>query len=249
MSKTTPIVLVVQNELDAPIGYLEDWLFERGVGIEVIYPFKGDLVPQELTNHEGLIVLGGSRGVHDEDQWPWLKDLKILMKNVVKDETPTLGVCLGGQLLAQANGGEVSRTDKPEIGVGFVEFLSETKDDCLLSNVVEPGVAIPVPQYHQDAITKLPENAKLLVTSDDCQVQAFILGKNAWGLQFHPETDWNIMSDWLVSEDEVRKSLGITDDSIKKQFAQFGEGMKNTWRALGISFAETVVDFASKLKK
>jgi GMP synthase (glutamine-hydrolysing) len=96
---------------------------------------------------------------------------------------------------------------------------------------------------------ELPENAKLLVTSDDCSVQAFVLGKSAWGLQFHPETDWNIMSDWLLSEDEVRKTLGITDDSVKNQFKELGEGMKNTWRALGIAFADTVVDHAGKQQK
>jgi len=248
MSKT-PVVLVVQNELDAPIGYLEEWLFERGVAIEVIYPFKGDAVPTEPGDFAGVIVLGGSRGVHDEDQWPWLKQEKELLRNVIKSQTPTLGVCLGGQLLADANGGKVGRTNKPEIGVGFVEFLPEAKDDCILSSVVDSPVAIPVPQYHQDAILELPQNAKLLVTSDDCTVQAFVLGKSAWGLQFHPETDWNIMSDWLISEDEVRKTLGITDDSVKNQFDELGEGMKNTWRALGLAFAETVTDFAGKKSK
>jgi GMP synthase-like glutamine amidotransferase len=244
-----PVVLVVQNELDAPIGYLEEWLFERGVGIEVIYPFKGDVVPTQPGDYAGVIVLGGSRGVNDEDQWPWLKQEKELLRNVVKSQTPTLGVCLGGQLLADANGGKVGKTQIPEIGVGFVEFLPEAKNDSLLSSVVDSAVAIPVPQYHQDAILELPENAKLLVTSDDCAVQAFVLGKNAWGLQFHPETDWNIMSDWLVSEDEVRKTLGITDDSVQNQFEELGEGMKNTWRALGIAFADTVVDHASKQQK
>jgi GMP synthase-like glutamine amidotransferase len=168
---------------------------------------------------------------------------------VIKSQTPTLGVCLGGQLLADANGGKVGKTQKPEIGVGFVEFLPEAKNDALLSAVVDSPVAIPVPQYHQDAILELPENAKLLVTSDDCSVQAFVLGKSAWGLQFHPETDWNIMSDWLLSEDEVRKTLGITDDSVKNQFKELGEGMKNTWRALGIAFADTVVDHAGKQQK
>ena len=244
-----PVVLVVQNELDAPIGYLEEWLFERGVGIEVIYPFKGEPVPTEPGEFAGVIVLGGSRGVNDEDQWPWLKQEKELLRNVIKSQTPTLGVCLGGQLLADANGGKVGKTQKPEIGVGFVEFLPEAKNDSLLSAVVDSPVAIPVPQYHQDAILELPENAKLLVTSDDCAVQAFVLGKNAWGLQFHPETDWNIMSDWLLSEDEVRKTLGITDDSVENQFNELGEGMKNTWRALGIAFADTVVDHAGKQQK
>ncbi len=244
-----PVVLVVQNELDAPIGYLQEWLFERGVAIEVIYPFKGDVVPTQPGDYAGVIVLGGSRGVQDEDQWPWLKQEKELLRNVIKSQTPTLGVCLGGQLLADANGGKVGKTQIPEIGVGFVEFLPEAKNDSLLSSVVDSAVAIPVPQYHQDAILELPENAKLLVTSDDCAVQAFVLGKNAWGLQFHPETDWNIMSDWLVSEDEVRKTLGITDDSVQNQFEELGEGMKNTWRALGLAFADTVVDHASKQQK
>ena len=249
MSMKTPVVLVVQNEQDAPIGYLENWLKDRGVEIEVIYPFKGDVVPTTSKDYEGVIVLGGSRGVHDEDQWPWLKDLKELLRNVIKEQTPTLGVCLGGQLLADANGGKVGRTKKPEIGVGFVEFLPAAKDDSVLSGVVNSAISIPVPQYHQDAILELPKDAKLLVTSDDCAVQAFVLGKNAWGLQFHPETDWNIMSDWLLSEDEVRKSLGITDDSVEKQFEEFGENMKNTWKSLGVAFADTVLEHAGKLEK
>ena len=249
MSMDTPVVLVIQNEQDAPIGYLEDWLKERGVAIEVIYPFKGELVPTSPSGYEGVIVLGGSRGVHDEDQWPWLKQVKELLRNVIKEQTPTLGVCLGGQLLADANGGKVGRTNKPEIGVGFVEFLPESKEDCVLSSVVNAPVSIPVPQYHQDAILELPKEAKLLVTSDDCDVQAFVLGKNAWGLQFHPETDWNIMSDWLLSEDQVRKSLGITDDSVEKQFQEYGQKMKDTWKSLGLAFADTVVDYAGKTKK
>ena len=66
MSMNSPVVLVVQNEQDAPIGYLEDWLKERGVSIEVIYPFKGETVPTSPSGYEGVIVLGGSRGVHDE---------------------------------------------------------------------------------------------------------------------------------------------------------------------------------------
>jgi GMP synthase-like glutamine amidotransferase len=243
------VVLVVQNELDAPIGYLEQWLKEKDVAIEVVYPFKGEKVPPTANNFDGVIVLGGSRGVHDEDQWPWLKDLKELLRSVIKEQTPTLGVCLGGQLLAQANGGKVGRTDVPEIGVGFVKFLPASQDDVIFSTVAKANVSTPAPQYHQDVILELPQDAKLLVTSDDCTVQAFVLGKNAWGLQFHPETDWNIMSDWLLSDDEVRKSLGITDDSVQKQYEAHGEAMRNTWRALGIAFAETVVSFAGKKQK
>ena len=113
MTMNSPVVLVVQNEQDAPIGYLEEWLKERGVSIEVIYPFKGESVPTSPSGYEGVIVLGGSRGVHDEDQWPWLKQVKELLRNVIKEQTPTLGVCLGGQLLADANGGKVGRTNKP----------------------------------------------------------------------------------------------------------------------------------------
>ena len=99
-----PVVLVVQNELDAPIGYLEEWLFERGVGIEVIYPFKGETVPTEPGEYAGVIVLGGSRGVHDEDQWPWLKQEKELFRKagllkellLLKEQFPSGSLCFPG---------------------------------------------------------------------------------------------------------------------------------------------------------
>ena len=71
---------------------------------------------------------------------------------MIKEQTPTLGVCLGGQLLADANGGKVGRTNKPEIGVGFVEFLPAAIDDCVLSGVVNSPISIPVPQYHQRSL-------------------------------------------------------------------------------------------------
>ena len=92
-----PVVLVVQNELDAPIGYLEEWLFERGVAIEVIYPFKGDAVPTEPGDFAGVIVLGGSRGVHDEEQWPWLKQEKELLNYATQELSKIDGLKIIGE--------------------------------------------------------------------------------------------------------------------------------------------------------
>ena len=233
-------VLVIQHEDDAPLGYLGEWLVESEVSVEVIQPYKGDLVPANLDNYSGLIVLGGAMGVHDEVECPWLAPTKTLLRIATEKQVPTLGVCLGGQLLADATGGRVERSDIAEIGVCAISLLEEAQNDEILSGVSNVGIPVLVPQYHQDAIVELPEAAVLLATSDDCRVQAFRIGENVWGVQFHPETDKNIMQDWLTSLDPARKGVSITDQEVMQDYQQYGQAMKENWSALGKAFAQVV---------
>lgn len=234
------LVLVIQHEEDAPLGYLGEWLTESGISVDVVKPYLGQKVPQSLAGYSGLIVLGGAMGVHDEQQCPWLIDTKKLLRISAVEQIPTLGVCLGGQLLADANGGRVERSDNAEIGVCAISLLEDAQEDEILSGVSNVGVPVLVPQYHQDAIVELPESAVLLASSDDCRVQAFRIGEKVWGLQFHPETDKKIMQDWLQSLDPARQGVSITDQQVMQDYQQYGQVMKDNWSSLGKAFAETV---------
>ncbi len=234
------VVLVIQHEDDAPLGYLGEWLIDPQVEVKVVKPYLGEAVPSNLDEYSGLIVLGGAMGVHDEAECPWLVPTKVLLRSAAENQVPTLGVCLGGQLLADATGGRVERSDNAEIGVCAISLLEEAQDDEILSGVSNVGIPVLVPQYHQDAIVELPEDAVLLASSDDCRVQAFRIGEKVWGVQFHPETDKNIMQDWLTSLDPARKGVSITDQEVMQDYQQFGEVMKDNWSSLGKAFAEIV---------
>jgi GMP synthase (glutamine-hydrolysing) len=237
---TKPIVLVIQHEDDAPLGFLGEWLSDAAVAVEVIKPYLGQKVPANLQGYSGLIVLGGAMGVYDEADYPWLVEAKALLRIAAQEQVPTLGVCLGGQLLADATGGRVERSDNAEIGVCSISLLEDAQEDELLSKVSNVGIPVLVPQYHQDAIVELPEDAILLASSDDCRVQAFRIGANVWGVQFHPETDKEIMADWLNSLDPARKGVNITNQEVMHDYQQYGETMKENWSGLGKAFAEVV---------
>ena len=238
-----PVVLVIQHEDDAPLGYLGEWLQEAGIETKVLKPYLGDSIPSSLQDFSGVIVLGGAMGVHDEKECPWLVDTKILLRNSAAAQVPTLGVCLGGQLLADATGGRVERSDNAEIGVCSITLLEDAQDDQVLAGVSNVGIPVMVPQYHQDAIVELPEEAILLASSDDCRVQAFRIGERVWGVQFHPETDKAIMADWLNSLDPARKGVSITNQQVMDDYLQYGNDMKENWSALGKAFAEVVKSY------
>lgn len=237
---TNPVALVIQHEDDAPLGYLGEWLADAEVAVEVFKPYSGQKLPENLKGYSGLVVLGGAMGVHDEAECPWLVEAKVLLRMAAQEQVPTLGVCLGGQLLADATGGRVERSDIAEIGVCSISLLEEAQDDELLSKVSNVGIPVLVPQYHQDAIVELPEDATLLASSDDCRVQAFRIGANVWGVQFHPETNKEIMADWLNSLDPARKGVSITNQEVMHDYQQYGEAMKENWSGLGKAFAEVV---------
>src|SRR4051812_40539321 len=114
-------LLVVQLDPSDPVGRLGDWLVAAGVELDVRALDRGDRLPTELRDHDGLLVLGGSMGALDDDVAPFLPDVRALLRTAVSEELPTLGVCLGHQLLAAANGGRVELNPLgPEIGAQLV---------------------------------------------------------------------------------------------------------------------------------
>jgi GMP synthase (glutamine-hydrolysing) len=122
--------------------------------------------------------------VHDTDDHPWLQDIVKLLEDAVDRHIPTLGICLGGQLLAQALGGAVARGSAGvEAGVAEVEIRPEGDDDPLLGGLG----TFPMGAMHGDAVHVLPRDSCWLAMSAQYPHQAFRVGAAAWGVQFHPE--------------------------------------------------------------
>jgi GMP synthase (glutamine-hydrolysing) len=180
--------LVVQHTPTEGLGWMQDWLPAVSLDVHPIHPYLGHRVPTSVEG-DALIVLGGPMGCMDDDEASWLPAVRTLMRTAVDDGVPTLGICLGAQLLAAATGGYVTRGDAgPELGLGSVEVLGS---DLLF----EPGT-MPVVQWHYDAVTTLPPDATLLASSASYEVQAFRVGEVAWGLQFHVEATPDMVAEW-----------------------------------------------------
>jgi GMP synthase (glutamine-hydrolysing) len=191
--------LVVQHTAAEGPGRFADWLPAYGVELETVHPYVGDELPRVLAA-DALIVMGGPMSAYDDEAAPWLAAVRDLLGVAVADGIPALGVCLGAQLLAVATGGRVERgANGPEIGLGEVEVHTP---DALL------GVgATPVVQWHYDTVTELPPGAELLASSASYPVQAFRVGKAAWGLQYHVEASPDLVAEWAQAEDRDEAAI------------------------------------------
>jgi GMP synthase-like glutamine amidotransferase len=188
-------LLVIQPDDTDPPANLGDWLVEAGAELDIVRPFAQPL--PELSEYQGVVCLGGEMGAMDDHKHPWLKDVRQLLASAVGSRVPTLGVCLGGQLLAVATGGRVVVGDQgPEVGPALVAKRDTAWMDPLLG---EAPIILDVMHFHVDVIDRLPPGAELMAASPKYPNQAFRLNGCGYGLQFHIETTTQMVLDWAKS--------------------------------------------------
>lgn len=214
---------VVQHTVTEGLGALAEWLPAIGVDVHPTHPYLGNRVPPSVEG-DALIVLGGPMGAYDDDAAPWLPSVRELLASAVDDGVPTIGICLGAQLLAVVAGGKVERgAAGPEIGLG--EVTVPTGDELL-----SPGV-MPVVQWHHDTITDLPDTVEVLASSELYPVQAFRVGEVAWGLQFHLEATTDMVRGW-AAEDGLDALVTESVALAAGQLAEVGEQIARRFAAI-----------------
>lgn len=239
-----PLVLVIQNEIDDPVALVGEWISEVDVDVEVIHAYRGETVPVFLpAQYSGAITMGGYMGANDDIEFPWLIDARSLMKDVVANDIPFFGICLGGQLLAAAVDGKVEPTPVPEIGVASFRVTADAAQDSVFGHLA--GKEVVAAEWHKDYIVDLPDEAVVLAGNDVCPVQAFRMGKNVYGVQFHPEIDSEIFSSWAATDDELAK-LDHTIDQACQQVAAAEAELIKTWKPAFQAWAQLVKDQQAK---
>lgn len=182
-------VAVLQHEPQTGLGIFPGLLGKAGVDYEVLE--TGGTAPlPNVAWFDGAIVLGGSLGAHE----PSLLEAERWIRAAVQRDTPLLGICLGGQLLARALGGLVERGPRPEVGIVDVFLTDAAKRDPLFGDL--PG-RFPAFAWHADAFS-LPRGAVPLAGSIAYEHQAFRFGASAYGLQFHPEVRPDNLDRWAT---------------------------------------------------
>ena len=183
-------VLVVQHEEFEGPGTLREAL--AGRDLRFVRTFAGDPVPRALAE-DALVVLGGGMGVYDRDRLPHLGDEIALCAAAMSVAKPVLGICLGSQLLAASLGAAVGKAPRKEIGWYGVTLLPDARGDALFDALPR---RFPAFHWHGDAFT-LPEGALPLASTAMTPLQAFRMGARAWGIQFHLETDEQVLEAML----------------------------------------------------
>ena len=193
-----PAVLVIQPDADDPPERLGLWLGSQGLNLRVIRPFEGDSVPA-VVDEDALVVLGGDMAAWEVEEHPWLEDIKALLTWAVANAKPTLAICLGGQLLADALGGCVKPGDRGlEAGAVILNSLDPVATDPLFGSLPWP---VRMVEHHRDAISRLPPGAVWLAESSQYEHQVFRVGDCAWGVQFHPEVSPETYTRWSIHMD------------------------------------------------
>jgi len=233
-------ILVIENDLDAPVARLGRWLREAGAELEMCTPETGQPVPDTLTGYSALVVLGGAMNAYDDAAAPWLPQVRRLLADAVRTELPTLGVCLGAQLLAVAAGGRVSAAETPEYGWQLVAKRQAAADDPLFRELpITPDVL----QWHVDEISELPPGALLLASSPVCAVQAFRLGRLAWGVQFHIETTPEIVTEWARHDAQELRDYDLP--AIVERAVRAHPDIAETWQPVVAAFVALAADPAA----
>jgi GMP synthase (glutamine-hydrolysing) len=186
------VFVIVQNDPLCPPGSCLQLLAASGLSHRTIAAFREEPFP-DPEKLSGIIVLGGDMGVHETERFPYLEQVRTFMGQALRAGTPLLGICLGGQLLAQVAGGQVaSPSTHGEQGICRVTLTAAGAQDPLFSGVASPFVTF---QLHNDSFS-LPPGATLLADSAACPAQGFRLGATAYGVQFHPEVERDIVACW-----------------------------------------------------
>ncbi|ACQ79105.1 glutamine amidotransferase class-I [Beutenbergia cavernae DSM 12333] len=234
-----PVLTVVQQGPDVGPDLFASWL--TGLDLRIVRADLGVPVPAVGAVGDGLLVLGGQMTAFDDDAAPWLPAVRALLVDAAASDVPTLGVCLGAQLLARALGGrvEVAAPHGREAGVVDVRWRPDAADDAVLGPALasvgggRPPSSSPVLSMHADVVTELPPGAVWLGSSAVYPFQAFRCG-SALGVQFHPEASDHTLLHWASGHDDVDVA------EVRAQLDERGEHAHALGRALAAAFAAQV---------
>lgn len=176
------------------LGLLSSVLDRAGWDVAFCEAALDDLAHPSIENADLLIVLGGPIGVYDAEAYPFLTREIQLLERRLKQDRPTLGICLGAQLMASALGARVYAGKTREIGWGQIALTKQGAASCL-APLAEDDAAVL--HWHGDTFD-LPNDAMRLASNAHYENQAFSYGRNALALQFHLEADPRQLEEWYV---------------------------------------------------
>ena len=206
MSKTAIAIRHVHFE---DLGAFDRVLRRHGYAVGYCDAGIDDVGSVDPLAHDLVIVLGGPIGAYEETTYPFLAQEIALLKRRLAAARPTIGICLGAQLMARALGARVSRARVKEIGWSERQLSHAGR-----SGPLRHFAGIPVLHWHSDTFD-LPEGAELLASTEICSNQAFALGRHVFACQFHPEVSGHGFEHWLVGHAVELAAAGVSPAALR----------------------------------
>ncbi|HVA55274.1 MAG TPA: glutamine amidotransferase [Gammaproteobacteria bacterium] len=207
-------LLAIRHVPFEDLGCLEAPLTNSGYAIRYVDAPTADFTHIVQAKWDLLVVLGGPIGVNERDDYPFLGEELRLLELRLKHQVPTLGICLGSQLMAHALGARIHKNRSVEIGWKSLTLTSAGQDSSL------QHFRRPVFHWHGESFD-LPAGARHLASTDLCPNQAFSLGSSLLGLQFHPEVTARGLEQWYVGHTNELRSHGLSPASLREDAARF----------------------------
>jgi GMP synthase-like glutamine amidotransferase len=219
----------VRTELFGPVvaaeGHvLDEWSFA-----------SSEPPPRPLEAYHAVLVFGGAMHGDQEDLHPWLREEVEWLHDLIERTVPTLGICLGSQLLARAAGSWLGPLPEPEIGWTEVELTEEGSTDPVLSALPRRFEALQWHHYGHG----LPDGAVALARNP-VALQGFRLGDTCWGVQFHPEVTEPQLERWIEDKEEPPPDPAGLRTNTRAQIGRWNELGRRLCRAF-LATAEQLV--------
>lgn len=226
-------ILAIVQQRDAGPGVFSAAIEEAGGELDQWTLAERPQPPADPLGYDAVLVLGGAMNVDEEERHGWIAEEKALLRELLEREVPLLGLCLGGQLVAEAAGATPRRAVRPEIGWHQVQVTREGEADPLLGPLAPAFEAF---QWHSYEFP-LPPGAVPIARSEVC-LQGARVGERAWALQFHPEVSradalhW--IEDYEADPDAVRIGvdpavLGPETEAKIGAFNRLGRELCSRW--------------------
>jgi GMP synthase (glutamine-hydrolysing) len=175
------------------MGLLAPIMEREGWNVSFCEAAVDELTHSSIRNADLLVVLGGPIGIYETESYPFITHEITLIEHRLRRQLPTLGICLGAQLMAKALGSRVYAGHVKEIGWGPIRLTDAGTSSCLKSL----GSDAQVLHWHGDTFD-LPDAASRLASNANYENQAFAYGDNALALQFHLEAEPRQLEEWYV---------------------------------------------------
>jgi GMP synthase (glutamine-hydrolysing) len=215
-TKASRTCLVLRHVAFEGLGVLAEMLPSYGFVTRICEVGVEPLPEAEIAACDLLIILGGPIGVYETEAYPFLVAEQAAIASRLALKKPTLGICLGAQLMAAALGGKVAPGLAKEIGYAPVTLTEAGRASPL--SVLE---GVPVLHWHGDAF-ELPPGGKNLASTVICPNQAFALDPWALALQFHVEAEPASLEAWLIGHTVELGKAGIDPRELRAQAARAG---------------------------
>lgn len=215
------IALVIRHVAYEDLGLFERTLEAAGYQMRYLEAGMDDLSWLEPLDPDLLIVLGGPIGANDEAEYPFILDELAIIKTRLANDAPTLGICLGAQLMARALGAKVYSGKQKELGW---QALQLNAAGCV--SVLRHLQHVPVLHWHGDTFD-IPVGAINLASTDITAHQAFQWKQRGLALQFHPEVTVHGVERWLIGNTgEIHQTAGVSVNQLRADTQRYGYDME-----------------------